>query len=93
MAEVKTDALISMVETLLSEKQALAKKESELVEVLNSMLNRMGYQVVARKVSPPAGRTARRGRRRGRPRRAAGAAATAAKGPAAKRRRRTARKK
>ena len=59
MTDLKLDTLVKAVENLLTEKQAIAAKEQELITTLNGVLKKMGYQVVALEVP-------RRGRR-GRP--------------------------
>ncbi len=59
MTDLKLDTLVKAVENLLTEKQAIAAKEQELITPLNGVLEKMGYQVVALEVP-------RRGRR-GRP--------------------------
>lgn len=91
MAEAKTDLLVGLVETLLAEKQALAQKENELVQVLNSMLNRMGYEVVVRKSAGSAVGRGRKGRTPGK--RRSLRTRKAAKTPSARKRGRAARKK
>ncbi|WP_447980415.1 hypothetical protein [Candidatus Nitrospira bockiana] len=53
--------LIEGVRKLLTEKEALALKERRLIESLNQVLQKVGYQIV-----PKAGAGAT-GRRRGRP--------------------------
>jgi hypothetical protein len=83
VVEPKTDALVKSVEHLLAEREAVATKEKELIDGLNAVLAKMGYQVVATNAVPqrqrrPAGRrrgpgrpagsgNARRRRRRRRP--------------------------
>jgi hypothetical protein len=70
VADLKTDALVKALETLVAEKQAVTSKEKELVDGLNAVLSKMGYRVVAatavpkRRGRPPGSAT---GRRRGRP--------------------------
>lgn len=46
MAEPRSDALVKSVEGLLAEKEAIAPKEKGLIEELNAVLRKMGYQVV-----------------------------------------------
>ena len=58
MAELKTDALVKSVETLVAEKMAVTAKEKELVDGLNAVLSKMGYRVVTTAAVP---------KRRGRP--------------------------
>jgi hypothetical protein len=58
VAEIKTDALIKSLESLVAEKQAVTSKEKELVDGLNAVLSKMGYRVVAATTVP---------KRRGRP--------------------------
>ena len=70
MADTKTETLVKSVEDLLAEKQAVASRERELIEGLNAVLAKMGYQVVASNVvrrrpgRPPGSGNGRR--RRGR---------------------------
>ena len=70
MADLKTDALVKSLESLVAEKQAVSSKEKELVDGLNAVLSKMGYRVVAataiakRRGRPPGSAT---GKRRGRP--------------------------
>jgi hypothetical protein len=47
VADAKTDTLVKSVEDLLAEKEAVASREKELIEGLNAVLAKMGYQVVA----------------------------------------------
>ncbi len=63
MPEPKTDILVKSVESLLTQKQAVAEKEKGLVDGLNRVLSKMGYQVVAKRLLPANGRRRRRGRR------------------------------
>jgi hypothetical protein len=58
VVEPKTDALVKSVEHLLAEREAVATKEKELIDGLNAILAKMGYQVVAKNAVP---------KRRGRP--------------------------
>ena len=58
MAELKTDALVKHLESLVAEKQAVTSKEKELIDGLNAVLSKMGYRVVAATAVP---------KRRGRP--------------------------
>ena len=69
MAHARTDALVKSVENLLTEKQAVAEREKVLVQALNTVLTKMGYEVVPR---GPAATNGRRRRRRRRPFAAAG---------------------
>jgi hypothetical protein len=66
VAELKTNALVKSLETLVAEKQAVTSKEKELVDGLNAVLSKMGYRVVAATAVPkrrgrPPGSKARRG--------------------------------
>jgi hypothetical protein len=61
VVEPKTDALVKAVEGLVSEKEAVATKEKELVGALNAALEKMGYRVVSVSAGMPGGK------RRGRP--------------------------
>jgi hypothetical protein len=56
--EPKTDARVKSVGHLLAEREAVATKEKELIDGLNAILAKMGYQVVATNAVP---------KRRGRP--------------------------
>jgi hypothetical protein len=72
--EPKTDARVKSVGHLLAEREAVATKEKELIDGLNAVLAKMGYQVVATNAVPqrqgrPAGRRRGPGRRNGRRRR------------------------
>jgi hypothetical protein len=58
VAELKTDALVKHLESLVAEKQAVTSKEKELIDGLNAVLSKMGYRVVAATAVP---------KRRGRP--------------------------
>ena len=51
MAEAADNALVKAVESLLAEKEAMAARERKLVEDLNVVLGKMGYQVVPTKPS------------------------------------------
>jgi hypothetical protein len=68
VAELKTDALVKSVESLVAEKQAVTSKEKELIDGLNAVLSKMGYRVVAetavpkRRGRPPGGGVRRPGR-------------------------------
>ena len=42
MADLKTDALVKSLESLVAEKQAVTSKEKELVDGLNAVLSKMG---------------------------------------------------
>ncbi len=66
MPALRTDAFVKTVESLLSEKQAVAERETELVSSLNRVLTEMGYEVVPRRSGRATGRR-RRERRPGRP--------------------------
>lgn len=61
MPERDDNPLVKAVESLLAEKEAMAAKEKKLVEDLNAVLAKMGYQVVPMKAS------ANGGKKRGRP--------------------------
>lgn len=71
----KADALVKSVKALLAEREALTAKERELVKTVNTVLNKMGYQVVplGGSAAPARGRRRRRravrraGRKPGRP--------------------------
>jgi hypothetical protein len=71
VAELKTDALVKSVETLVAEKLAVTAKEKELVDGLNAVLSKMGYQVVEttavpkRRGRPPGSGSRRPGRPKG----------------------------
>jgi hypothetical protein len=52
VVEPKTDALVKSVEHLLAEREAVATKEKELIDGLNAVLAKMGYQVVATSTVP-----------------------------------------
>ena len=71
MAELKTDALVKSVETLVAEKMAVTAKEKELVDGLNAVLSKMGYRVVTtaavpkRRGRPPGSKARRPGRPKG----------------------------
>ena len=71
MADLKTDALVKSLESLVAEKQAVSSKEKELVDGLNAVLSKMGYRVVAtsavpkRRGRPPGSKARRPGRRKG----------------------------
>ena len=70
MAELKTDALVKSLESLVAEEQAVTSKEKELVDGLNAVLSKMGYRVMAatavpkRRGRPPGSGAKRPGRRR-----------------------------
>ena len=42
MAELKTDALIKSLGSLVAEKESVTSREKELVDKLNAVLSRMG---------------------------------------------------
>ncbi len=71
MAELKTDALVKHLESLVAEKQAVTSKEKELIDGLNAVLSKMGYRVVAatavpkRRGRPPGSKARRPGRPKG----------------------------
>lgn len=73
MPQRKADALVKSVQALLAEREAVTAKERELVKTLNTVLNKMGYQVVplSGSAAPARGRrrqaVRRAGRRPGRP--------------------------
>jgi hypothetical protein len=52
VVEPRTDALMKSVEHLLAEREAVAMKEKELIDGLNAVLAKMGYQVVATSTVP-----------------------------------------
>lgn len=62
MADPEDNALVKCVEGFLAEKEAMAAKEKKLVEDLNVVLGKMGYQVV-----PAKGAVTASGKKRGRP--------------------------
>lgn len=76
MAEPEEAGLVKCVESLLTDKQAMAAREKKLIEDLNAALAQMGYRVVATKTANGAGGT-ESGKKRGRP-------PGSAKAPAAK---------
>lgn len=55
------------LESFLAEKEAVAEKEKELIPSLNSVLAKLGYEVVPMRAAPADGRRRRR-RKPGRPR-------------------------
>lgn len=70
--EMKPETLVKSVDDLLAERQAVVKKERELVQSLNGALRKMGYEVVpvdgVAAVRPRRGRPpGSRGRPQGRP--------------------------
>ena len=71
MAELKTDALIKSLESLVAEKESVTSREKELVDKLNAVLSRMGYRVmptdavVKRRGRPPGSKARRPGRPKG----------------------------
>lgn len=71
MARRRTDSFLASVEALLSEKEALAATERRLIGTLNSVLNKIGYQVLPVGAEAP-GATIRRARGRPRVRRVGG---------------------
>lgn len=77
MPAPKADTLVKSVKALLAEREALTAKERELVKTVNTVLGKMGYQVVplSGSAAPARGRRRRRagrrpGRKPGRPARA-----------------------
>ena len=69
MPEPKSDTLVKLVETLVTEKRAVVEKEKELIEGLNRALAQIGYEVVPKEAAGAGPRSRRRRRRRrGRPR-------------------------
>ena len=60
MARQKRETMMKSVGALLAERMGLQKKERKLVQSVNTMLRKIGYEVVARDASPPL----RRGRKR-----------------------------
>lgn len=64
MADPEGNALVKCVEGFLAEKEAMAAKERKLVEDLNAVLGKMGYQVIPAKGG---GGTAASAKKRGRP--------------------------
>ena len=65
LADSNPEAFVRSVEDLLEERQSLMQKERSLIQSLNRVLARMGYEVMSLQNSEPAGR--RRGRKPGRP--------------------------
>jgi hypothetical protein len=65
VAEPKDD-VVKSVESLLAEKEALAAREKKLIDDLNTVLGKMGYQVVATKPGSHAAGSGTGGKR-GRP--------------------------
>jgi len=67
-----TETLVKTMESILEEREASRMKEKEAVESLNTVLQRMGYQIVplqqGSKRRTPAATTAPTGRGRSRPR-------------------------
>lgn len=65
----KAKAMVESVEALLEEKLAVTEKEKKVVKAMNSLLSRIGYQVVPSnsKKAPGRKRRKRLGRRVGRP--------------------------
>lgn len=66
MAGPKRDALVKSVESLITERQAIALKERELITKINAVLNRIGYQVVGVNAGAAGKRAGRRGHPLGR---------------------------
>jgi hypothetical protein len=46
MAEPEENGMIKCVESLLTDKQAMAAREKKLIDDLNTALGKMGYRVV-----------------------------------------------
>jgi hypothetical protein len=67
MPRARTNALVRSVESVLSAKQAVAAQEKSLIDTLNRVLVRMGYEVVPRPGAAANPGRRRRGRRPGRP--------------------------
>jgi len=49
VAEPEENGLVKCVESLLTDKQAMAAREKKLIEDLNAALGKMGYRVVSTK--------------------------------------------
>jgi hypothetical protein len=66
VAEIKTDALIKSLESLVAEKESVTSREKEIVDKLNAVLSRMGYRVIPatavlkRRGRPPGSKARRR---------------------------------
>jgi hypothetical protein len=70
MAELKGDAVIKSIESLLADRQAVAEKEKALIAELNRLLGPIGYGVVPARDGARGAVRGRRRRRRGGPGRA-----------------------
>jgi hypothetical protein len=70
MMDAKSEALVKSVNDLLVEKQGIMKKEREFIQSLNSVLRKVGYEVVPIAAGKPGPRES--GRRPGRPRKRRG---------------------
>ena len=64
MPDPEENGLVKCVESLLADKQAMAARETKLIQELNAALEKMGYRVLPIK---PASSTDSTAKKRGRP--------------------------